>query len=116
MCYSTCPPKIDLKETFRILHPGAENIEDFSVRVGPDVIGTTSGRADRHRDDQGRVDRALHDHAVPWQGFCHPSADVLPTDGSYEVQAFYNGDATYSPATSHPVPWRSRALPAATNR
>src|SRR5437879_58928 len=42
VCYSTCPPNVDLKVTFHVLHVGAEEIEDFSVRVGPDVVGATA--------------------------------------------------------------------------
>src|ERR1700757_3183016 len=41
-CYSTCPPRVTLHETFHVLHPGSEEIEDFSVRVGSSFIGSGS--------------------------------------------------------------------------
>ena len=77
VCYSTCPPKIDLKETFRILHPGAENIEDFSVRVGPDVIGTTNADAPTGTVTIKAGSTVLCTITLfRGKGSCRPSADV----------------------------------------
>ena len=101
-CYSTCPPNVDLKETFHVLHVGAEEIEDFSVRVGPDVIGATSAPTGTVTIKAGSTVLCTI-ILVRGAGSCSPSPDALPTDGSYVVQAYYSGDATYSPATSHPL-------------
>ncbi|MGI9005783.1 MAG: Ig-like domain-containing protein [Streptosporangiaceae bacterium] len=100
-CYSTCPPKIDLKETFHVVSPGSEEIEDFSVRVGPDVLGgsTPTGTVTIKAGSKVLCTIIL----VRGRGSCRPPADALPTDGNYVVRAYYNGDSTYSPATSNPV-------------
>jgi hypothetical protein len=101
-CYSTCPPKIDLKESFHLLSPGSEQIEHFSVRVGPDVIGASNAPTGTVTIKAGSTVLCTI-ILVRGAGSCSPSPDALPTDGSYVVQAYYSGDATYSPATSHPV-------------
>jgi Bacterial Ig-like domain (group 3) len=99
-CYSVCPPRVDLKVTFRVLHVGAEEIEDFSVRVGPDVIGsrnTPTGTVTIKADSTVLCTITL----VNGRGSCSPSASALPA-GNYEVVASYSGDSNFSPASSLP--------------
>lgn len=101
-CYSTCPPQVDLEETFHVLHPGSEEIEDFSVRVGHDFFGGGSAPTGTVTVETttGTVlcTIVLDAHG---RGHCSPGANALP-DGHYEVVAHYNGDASDSPATSRP--------------
>ena len=99
-CYSTCPPNVDLKETFHVLHVGGEEIEDFSVRVGPDVIGATNAPTGTVTIKAGSTVLCTI-ILVKGQGSCSPSANALPA-GHDEVVAYYSGDSTYSPAQSRP--------------
>ena len=100
VCYSTCPPQVDLKETFHVLHVGAEQIEDFSVRVGPAVIGATNAPTGTVTIKTGSTVLCTIT-LVRGRGSCSPSASALPA-GHYVVVAYYSGDSTYSPAQSHP--------------
>jgi hypothetical protein len=99
-CYSTCPPNVDLKEGFHVLHVGAEEIENFAVRVGPDVIGATSTPTGTVTIKAGSTVLCTI-ILVKGHGSCSPSANALPA-GRYEVVAYYSGDSTYSPAQSLP--------------
>src|ERR1022692_4757468 len=89
-CYSTCPTNVDLKETFHVLHVGAEEIEDFSVRVGPDVIGATSAPTGTVTIKTGSTVLCTI-ILVKGRGSCSPPANALPA-GHDEVVAYYNGD------------------------
>jgi Big-like domain-containing protein len=102
-CYSTCPPNIDLKETFHVLHVGAEEIERFSVRVGPDFIGATSTPTGTVTIKAGStvLCTITLTSTSRGRGSCSPPASVLPA-GHYVVIAYYSGDSTFSPAQSHP--------------
>ncbi len=98
-CYSTCPPEVNLQETFHVLHVGAEEIEDFFVRVGPDVIGaenTPTGTVLIEAGSTVLCTIVLH-HG---HGSCRPGANALPA-GHYEIVAHYSGDGNFSPAVSH---------------
>ncbi len=99
-CYSTCPPNVDLKETFHVLHVGGEEIERFSVRVGPDVIGATNAPTGTVTIKAGSTVLCTIT-LVNGRGSCSPPANALPA-GHYVVVAYYNGDGTYSPAQSQP--------------
>ncbi len=76
-CYSTCPPEVDLKESFHVLHVGAEEIEDFFVKVGPDVIGaenTPTGTVLIEAGSTVLCTIVLHNG----RGSCSPGANALP--------------------------------------
>jgi len=100
VCYSTCPANVDLKETFHVLHVGAEEIEDFSVRVTPDVVGATNVPTGTVTIKAGSTVLCTIT-LVNGHGSCSPPANALPA-GHYVVVAYYGGDGTYSPAQSHP--------------
>ncbi len=112
VCYSTCPPNVDLKETFHVLHVGAEEIEDFSVRVGPDVLGATASPTGTVTIKAGStvLCTITLTAASDGRGSCSPSANALPA-GHYEVVAYYSGDSIYSPAQSHPRQLEIISLP-----
>jgi hypothetical protein len=99
-CYSTCRPNVHLKETFHVLRVGAEEIEDFSVRVGPDVIGAADAPTGTVTIKAGSTVLCTIT-LVNGHGSCSPPANALPA-GHYVVVAYYSGDSTYSPAQSHP--------------
>ena len=99
-CYSTCPPNVDLKQTFHVLHVGAEEIEDFSVSVRPDVIGATITPTGTVTIKAGSTVLCTIT-LVNGRGSCSPPANALPA-GHYVVVAYYSGDGTYSPAQSRP--------------
>ena len=99
-CYSTCPPEVELGESFHVLHVGAEEIERFFVRVEPGVVGaeaTPTGSVTIKAGSTVLCTIIL----VHGRGSCSPSASALPA-GHDEVVAYYSGDSTYSPAQSHP--------------
>jgi len=102
-CYSTCPANVDLKETFHVLHVGAEEIEDFSVLVTPGVIGATASPTGTVTIKAGStvLCTITLTPMSKGRGSCSPSASALPA-GHYVVIAYYSGDSTYSPAQSHP--------------
>ena len=99
-CYSTCPPQVTLKETFHVLRVGAEEIEGFYVRVGPDVIGAGTTPTGTVTIKAGPTVLCtiilVHGH-----GACRPGANALPA-GHYVVVAYYSGDSNYSPSQSRP--------------
>lgn len=99
-CYSTCPPRVDLEETFHVLRVGSEEIEDFYVRVGPDVIGAENTPTGTVTIKTGSTVLCtiilVHGH-----GSCRPGANALPA-GHYEVVAYYSGDSNFSPSQSRP--------------
>jgi hypothetical protein len=99
-CYSTCPPQVDLKETFHVLHVGAEEIEVFSVRVGPGVIGADNTPTGTVAIEAGSTVLCTI-ILFRGRGSCSPGADALPA-GHYEVVANYSGDSSFSPAQSRP--------------
>ncbi|HUZ52277.1 MAG TPA: Ig-like domain-containing protein [Streptosporangiaceae bacterium] len=103
VCYSTCPPNVDLNESFHVLQVGAEEIEVFSVRVGPDVIGATTSPTGTVTIKAGStvLCTITLTTASRGRGSCSPSASALPA-GHFVVIAYYSGDSTYSPAQSHP--------------
>jgi len=111
-CYSTCPATVDLMETFHVLHVGAEEIEDFSVRVGPDVLGATASPTGTVTIKAGStvLCTITLTAASDGRGSCSPSANALPA-GHYEVVAYYSGDSIYSPAQSHPRQLEIISLP-----
>ena len=103
VCYSTCPPSVALKETFHVLHFGAEEIEDFSVLVTPGFIGPSpapTGTVTIKADSTVLCTITLTPTSRG-RGSCSPPASVLPA-GHYVVIAYYSGDRNYSPAQSHP--------------
>jgi hypothetical protein len=108
-CYSTCPANVDLKETFHVLHVGAEEIEFFSVRVGPGVIGATTTPTGTVTIKAGSTVLCTIT-LVNGRGSCSPPANALPA-GHYVVVAFYSGDSNYSPAQSHPRQLQVIGLP-----
>ena len=103
VCYSTCPSNVDLKASFHVLHVGAEEIENFSVRVGPGVIGATASPTGTVTIKAGStvLCTITLTTASRGRGSCSPSANALPA-GHHVVIAYYSGDSTYSPAQSHP--------------
>jgi Bacterial Ig-like domain (group 3) len=100
-CYSTCPPKVTLHETFHVLHPGSEEIEDFFVTVRSSSIGGSppTGTVTVETTTGTVLCTIILVHG---RGSCRPGPDALP-DGHYRVVAHYNGDSSNSPATSRPV-------------
>ena len=103
VCYSTCPPNVDLKLSFHVLHVGAEEIENFSVRVGPGFIGATDSPTGTVTIKTGStvLCTITLTPASRGRGSCSPSASALPA-GHYVVIAYYSGDSTHSPAQSQP--------------
>ena len=103
VCYSTCPPNVDLKLSFHVLHVGAEEIENFSVRVGPGFVGATASPTGTVTIKTGStvLCTITLTSASRGRGSCSPSASVLPA-GHYVVIAYYGGDSMYSPAQSRP--------------
>jgi hypothetical protein len=99
-CYSTCRPTVHLKETFHVLRVGAEEIEDFSVRVGPDFIGAANAPTGTVTIRAGSTVLCTIT-LVDGHGSCSPSANALPA-GHDVVEAYYSGGGTYSPAQSRP--------------
>ena len=99
-CYSTCPPVVDLHETFRVLSYGSEEIETFSVRVRSGVIGAET-------KPTGTVEIRVGSTVVctivlaDGDGSCSPSDDALPP-GDDAVVAYYLGDSNYAPSQSRP--------------
>jgi hypothetical protein len=112
VCYSTCPPIVDLKESFHVLHVGAEEIENFSVKVGPSVIGATASPTGTVTIKTGStvLCTITLTTASRGRGSCSPSANALPA-GHYVVIAYYSGDSTYSPAQSRPRQLEIISLP-----
>lgn len=112
VCYSTCPPNVELKETFHVLHVGAEEIENFSVRVTPGFIGAGPAPTGTVTIKAGStvLCTITLTSTSKGRGSCSPSANALPA-GHYVVIAYYSGDSTYSPAQSRPLQLQIIQLP-----
>ena len=99
-CYSTCPPDMKLDMTPNVVNFGSEEVADFSVIVGPDFIGAglvPTGTVTVKAGSTVLCTITL----VRGRGSCSPSADALPGGQTYPIEAFYNGDANFSPSHSN---------------
>ena len=88
-----------LNITPNVVHVGSEEVEDFSVIVGPDFIGTgllPTGTVTVKSGSTTLCTMVL----FRGHGSCSPSASALPGGQTYPIEAFYNGDDNFSPSHS----------------